>query len=223
MTASPTNFSTTPPKDSISRRTVSWYGVRIARTSSGSSCSARAVKPTRSTNMTLMNRRSSCGAASSAPSAAPHARQNRATSGFSWPHVAQTCTGKDYDGEPTAPFPEGSPLLRTGPYAWHQRRARCGHCKAVTDATIRLSRLAPGHGPTGRPGLRPDRSLVPGTRKRPEGTGPSADLLAHQRHDALDLAREVAELGARDLLRGIGERLLGPGMRLDDDPVGADR
>ncbi len=26
MMASPMNFSTTPPKDSISRRTSSWYG-----------------------------------------------------------------------------------------------------------------------------------------------------------------------------------------------------
>ena len=86
ITASPTNFSTRPPKDSSSSRTVPWYGVRIARTSSGSSCSERDVKPTRSTKTTLTILRSSrCGVSSA--SGAPHARQKRAISGLSWPQA----------------------------------------------------------------------------------------------------------------------------------------
>jgi len=59
MIASPMNFSTTPPNDSISRRTSWWYGVSSARTSSGSRASACAVDPTRSTKMIETIRRSS--------------------------------------------------------------------------------------------------------------------------------------------------------------------
>src|SRR3954453_5000100 len=100
MTASPMNFSTTPPKDSISARTRSWYGVRIPRTSSGSRRSARVVKPTRSTKMTLTNRRSSCGEPASACSSEPQARQKRAISGFSCRQRGQRRTSKHYDGAP---------------------------------------------------------------------------------------------------------------------------
>ena len=46
---------------------AAWYGRRICSTSSGSSCSARAVKPTRSANRTLTTLRSSRGAAGPAP------------------------------------------------------------------------------------------------------------------------------------------------------------
>src|SRR5204862_5017618 len=51
----------------------------------------------------------------------------------------------------------------------------------------------------------------------------SADLLAHQRDDALDLASEVAELRGGNLLRAVAQRLLRPRVRLDDDPIGTDR
>ena len=47
------------------------------------------MKPTRSTKTTLTIRRSSRRAVSS-PSGAPHARQKRAISGFSWPQAMQT-------------------------------------------------------------------------------------------------------------------------------------
>src|SRR5215213_5801944 len=56
ITASPMNFSTVPPRCSSSERRRSWNGRRIASTSSGSSVSARAVKPTR-TVTTLRSRR----------------------------------------------------------------------------------------------------------------------------------------------------------------------
>ena len=49
--------------------------------------SARAVKPTRSTNTIETIRRSSCPAGW-VESSVPQARQNRATSGFSWPQLA---------------------------------------------------------------------------------------------------------------------------------------
>src|SRR5438093_1101360 len=58
ITASPMNFSTVPPKRSSSYRSRSWYGRSIASTSSGSSCSARAVKPTRSAKRTVTTFRS---------------------------------------------------------------------------------------------------------------------------------------------------------------------
>ena len=52
MTASPMNFSTVPPKRSMSALTRSWYGRSVARTSSGSARSERLVNPTRSTKST---------------------------------------------------------------------------------------------------------------------------------------------------------------------------
>ena len=64
MTASPMNFSTVPPKRSMSALTRSWYGRRVARTSSGSARSERSVKPTRSTNRTETTFRSSPAGAS---------------------------------------------------------------------------------------------------------------------------------------------------------------
>src|SRR5688572_8526359 len=94
MTASPMNFSTVPPKRSMSAFTRSWYGRSVARTSSGSARSERSVKPTRSTKRTETTFRSSvaAGASSSAP---PQPRQKRARSGFSSPHAGQTCIPRD--------------------------------------------------------------------------------------------------------------------------------
>jgi hypothetical protein len=69
----------------------------MARTSSGSSCSARPVKPTRSAKKTVTTLRSSREAAGSAASGAAHALQKRAPSGFSWPHAAQTDMQKAYE------------------------------------------------------------------------------------------------------------------------------
>jgi hypothetical protein len=93
MTASPMNFSTVPPKRSMSVFTRSWYGRSVARTSSGSALSERVVKPTRSTNKMETTFRSSPAGASAA-SAAPQERQKRARSGFSSPHVGQTITSR---------------------------------------------------------------------------------------------------------------------------------
>ena len=61
----------------------------MARTSSGSSVSAREVNPTRSTKMTVTIRRSSRDGAFAPASGRPHARQYWAIGGFSWPHEAQ--------------------------------------------------------------------------------------------------------------------------------------
>ena len=92
MTASPMNFSTVPPKLSMSAFTRSWYGRSVARTSSGSARSERSVKPTRSTKRTDTTLRSS-PAGASATSEWPQARQNRARSGFSSPQDGQTIIG----------------------------------------------------------------------------------------------------------------------------------
>ena len=84
ITASPMNFSTVPPKRSSSSRRRAWYGRRSERTSSGSICSARDVKPTRSAKRTVTTFRSSSRVSAAATSGAPHALQKRAPSGFSW-------------------------------------------------------------------------------------------------------------------------------------------
>src|SRR6476619_2606143 len=73
----------------------------MARTSSGSSVSAREVKPTRSTKMTVTIRRSSRDGAFAPASGRPHARQNWAIGGFSWQHEAQGVMTRVYG--PLAP------------------------------------------------------------------------------------------------------------------------
>src|SRR5919198_1092463 len=69
----------------------------MARTSSGSSCSARPVKPTRSAKKTVTTLRSSRAATCSAASAAPQALQKRAPSGFSCPHAGQIGMPEAYE------------------------------------------------------------------------------------------------------------------------------
>jgi hypothetical protein len=86
-TASPMNFSTVPPKRSSSERRRWWYGASSARTSSGSICSAREVKPTRSANRTVTTLRSSRAAGSS--NGLPQEKQNRAPAGLSCPQFGQ--------------------------------------------------------------------------------------------------------------------------------------
>ncbi len=58
ITASPMNFSTTPPWRSMMPRVVSKYCERSSRTASGSRSSENVVKPTRSANRIVTSRRS---------------------------------------------------------------------------------------------------------------------------------------------------------------------
>ena len=89
--ASPTNFSMMPPcRSTIVRMAPRWRASR-ARTDSGSRRSVRAVDPTRSQNRTVTGRRDSpCGGFEE--SAAPHALQYRARSGFFAPQLEHSCT-----------------------------------------------------------------------------------------------------------------------------------
>src|SRR3954452_11443012 len=91
----------------------------MPRTSSGSSRSDRAVKPTRSTNRTLTILRSSRAAGRASASGAAQALQKRAPAGFSWPHAGQVATDRAYGARLTAgrrpalspgavPLPEGA-------------------------------------------------------------------------------------------------------------------
>ena len=91
ITASPMYFSTVPPNASIADRTRAKYGAWIARTSSGSSCSDRAVNPTRSTKRTVTTLRSSASTGAEPGSAAAHELQKRAPAGFSCPQLGQIC------------------------------------------------------------------------------------------------------------------------------------
>jgi hypothetical protein len=76
ITASPMYFSTTPPYCPTTRRAAEKKPVCMPRTSSGSLLSTYGVKSIRSTNSTLIRRRSSCGAVAwTAATAAPHAVQ----------------------------------------------------------------------------------------------------------------------------------------------------
>ena len=140
-----------------------------------------------------MNRRSSFGAASSRR-AQPRTRdKNRATSGL---------------------------ILAAGAADRHEAKSRTKPSRPLIPApgTVPTSdRLGSGTGNARR------TVAGSGTGKRPEGTSRqpiclpiSATMLPRPR------ARS-AELGARDLLRAVAERLLGSRMRLDDDPVRARR
>ena len=66
-----------------------------ARTSSGSRCSAREVKPTRSANSTVTTLRSSYEGSRAPASAVPHSEQNFAPGWFRWPHDGHTLTRKE--------------------------------------------------------------------------------------------------------------------------------
>jgi len=95
-----------------------------ARTSSGSRCSAREVKPTRSANSTVTTLRSSCASRLAVPSAAPHSEQNFPPGWFRCPHPGQTLTHKAY-GWP-APSPQAKTTRRPGNY----RRALPGSSRS---------------------------------------------------------------------------------------------
>src|SRR5947208_1732480 len=76
----------------------------MARTSSGSRRSERAVKPTRSTKRTVTILRSSGSAAAASGSGEAQALQNRASGGFSWPHLGQVCTDERVGRTPVMSF-----------------------------------------------------------------------------------------------------------------------
>jgi hypothetical protein len=80
----------------------------------------------------------------------------------------------------------------------------------------------PGPGPLrGEPYRGADQ---PGADDRYAHGGPaSADSLAEQLDDRAHLGGEAGEVGCRDLLRPVAQRLLGPRVGLDDDPVRAHR
>src|SRR5690606_7632345 len=51
--------------------------------------------------------------------------------------------------------------------------------------------------------------------------GRTSEGLPERPHDGLEARHQAGELGLVELLRGVGLRLLRPGVHLDDDPVGA--
>ena len=91
ITASPMNFSSRPPYASIWSRAAAWKRVRVSRTSSGSACSAAAVKPSRSTKRMETSRRSSRRGAASG---APQWEQKRASASALRPHRSQTSSSR---------------------------------------------------------------------------------------------------------------------------------
>ena len=98
ITASPMNFSTTPPYRPITVRARSKYCDSSSRTASGSRASDNGVDPTTSQNSTEHTRRSATGPAAGAKtpgpaataSAAPHSPQNFWPGEPAIPHERQT-------------------------------------------------------------------------------------------------------------------------------------
>ena len=102
ITASPMNFSTTPPYRPITVVAVSKYAESSSRTSSGSRASESGVKPTRSQKRTEQSRRSATGtaawawrgtaaAAAAGSSGPPQWPQNLNPAVTGWPHDGQDC------------------------------------------------------------------------------------------------------------------------------------
>ncbi len=133
ITASPMNFSTVPPRRSSSSRSRAKYGVRVARTSSGSSCSLLLVKPTRSANRTVMTFRSSRVDAASSASGDPQFAQKPASSGFRFPQVEQVRTAGAY---PASPPPEVASSSAYAARTFRYRRAIHQTPMATTTAAI---------------------------------------------------------------------------------------
>ena len=87
ITASPMNFSTTPPWRCTAACIASKYRAMTRRNSSGSSRSPRPVKPATSVNTTVTTFRAPAAMRSSQdPRAAPQRWQNLAESSFWAPH-----------------------------------------------------------------------------------------------------------------------------------------
>ena len=81
MTASPMNFSTTPPYRLTTVRATSKYSDSSSRTASGSRDSDSGVKPTTSQNNTEHTRRSATGSGSATADAGPGADRGTPTAG----------------------------------------------------------------------------------------------------------------------------------------------
>ena len=112
ITASPMNFSTTPPCRSTASDAVAKYSLRMVRTSSGSRPSASGVDPTRSANSTVTRRRSvpwsgatgcpvpGCCAPEVVPgrscsaSGRPHSPQNLSSGAFAVPQAGQVSASR---------------------------------------------------------------------------------------------------------------------------------
>src|SRR4029079_9094859 len=127
----------------------------------------------------------------------------------SWTSVGRTVTGAATTARSaSASTSSRSPASSTAPRSTATAAAAsAGSCPTTRSTPARLAAR-----PTDAP-IRP----VPTTARFM-----SPDLFAHQGNERAHLVGERAELRGRDLLRPVAERLLGPRVRLDDDPVGAD-
>ena len=118
MTASPMNFSTTPPWRSITVRAVSKYASISERMSSASRCSESVVNDTRSRNSTETRRRSvECGAASavgSSSGALPPTASDEPHSPQNLPGRVRTCRRRDRPCDRRAPHSRQN--LRSGSF-----------------------------------------------------------------------------------------------------------
>ena len=136
ITASPMNFSTTPPYRPITVRATAKYRVSNSRTASGSRDSDNGVNPTTSQNSTEHTRRSATGsalgpafspavadggpdgvaagpgpgpAARTSGSAVPQARQKRSPGVTGSPHVGQPTEGVPHAPQNRSPSPRDAP------------------------------------------------------------------------------------------------------------------
>jgi len=112
MTASPMNFSTTPPYRPITVRATAKYSDSSSRTASGSRASDNGVNPTTSQNSTEHTRRSATGPSpgartAPAPAAAPGPAGAApiAACPHAWQNFLPGVIGAPHDGQP----PTGAP------------------------------------------------------------------------------------------------------------------
>jgi hypothetical protein len=127
ITASPMNFSTTPPYRPITVRATAKYPDNSSRTASGSRASDNGVNPTTSQNSTEHTRRSATGPAAATASGGVDVRTGGARSDNCCPQERQNgfpgVTGSPHDGQSPKGVPQSSqnrsPSPRDAPHRGH--------------------------------------------------------------------------------------------------------
>ena len=161
ITASPMNFSTTPPYRPITVRATAKYCDSSSRTASGSRASDNGVNPTRSQNSTEHTRRSATGPAvggtntpgpAAAASATPHSPQNFWPGELTVPHERQA----DASAAPHPPqnfWPEGLSAEHRGQIILaegYRPSAASEKVRPTVHEPRQHARTGPGTGPQAR-------------------------------------------------------------------------
>ena len=162
---SPRFLATWPPQRATALAAAAWYCARTSRQSSGSSCCASGVEPTRSQKRTVNWRRSPGRATSGAGDGSPGGRGADSPSPTGVPH-----SGQNFALAGTSTWQRGQRSARGAPHS-RQNRARAGFSWPQEEQGI-ASRLAPL--PTTPHGGRTNRRALPHRSSRRASAEPGS-------------------------------------------------